>query len=195
MIYVFNTQVGLAVGDIQQERDKAVLTKFYLQVITCSSGFIYLYHSQVDLALSLEELFTLSRRFWYKNSDKFYPTRSGLLQAFQAIFTTTFKRKLECIRMVERAEDPRDHHMGVPVRSLYYFTLPYNGNFDDSSHQQLWQHKLWQIAWHHYYKSAYLHGVAIVVKVRQIHSNYSNLSKFPIVQYQRLTLYLPIPLT
>ena len=28
------TQVGLAVGDIQKERDKAVLTKFDLQVIT-----------------------------------------------------------------------------------------------------------------------------------------------------------------
>ena len=34
VLCLFNTQVGLAVGDIQKERDKAVFIEFNLQVIT-----------------------------------------------------------------------------------------------------------------------------------------------------------------
>ena len=66
----------------------------------------------------MEELLTIIRRFWYKNSDTFYTTTNIPVKLFQTMFGTTFKKKTENIRTIERDENLRNHLMGVSVRLL-----------------------------------------------------------------------------
>ena len=66
----------------------------------------------------MEQLLTVVRRFWYKSSDKFYTTTNIPAQLFYTVYSTTFKKKSENLKMIERDENFRNHLMGVPVRLL-----------------------------------------------------------------------------
>ena len=63
----------------------------------------------------MEELLTIIRRFWYKNNDTFHITTKLPIKMFQTMFGTTFKKKTEYIKTIERDENLRNHLMGVAV--------------------------------------------------------------------------------
>ena len=67
----------------------------------------------------MEESLIIIRRLWYKNNDKFYPTKVIPYQKFQKMFGTTFETRLEDIKTIERDRSLENHLTELPVRLLY----------------------------------------------------------------------------